>query len=357
MKIIQKIFQIYFITKTKKYKKKDLDSLHIKENDTFLVISNTALGDTLLSTPAIKSLKRSFPQCKIVALIHKNYIPLFENFNYIDKIIPFMGGYKHFFPTIKKIRKLKPKIALIFHGNGPQDIQISVLSGCQYILKTPNNSELKSFLSFDFKKKKQHTIEDRLDLVRKIGGKKIDTTMEIPPLDNKIFLEKYSKFKKYIGFQIGAADTYRMWPIKNFIELAKKIDTQIVLTGIEKEWKSAQKICDEVGNQKVINLCGKSPIEELPYLINNLKLLITNDTGTMHLAIALKTPTISIFPPISLPEGIGAYQDKKIHKIIQNTKNVDIVKLQNTKKKERDSKAMELVSVDEVYNAYLESTK
>ncbi|WP_156922615.1 hypothetical protein [Lebetimonas sp. JH292] len=48
---------------------KSIEYLKINDNDNFVVISNTALGDTLLSTPAIKSLKKSFPNNKIIAVL------------------------------------------------------------------------------------------------------------------------------------------------------------------------------------------------------------------------------------------------------------------------------------------------
>ena len=96
-------------------------------------------------------------------------------------------------------------------------------------------------------------------------------------------------------------------------------------------------------------MCGKCKIEELPYLINNLKMLITNDTGTMHLAIALKTPTISLFSATTA-KGIGAYQDLKIHKTIQKDGSF----IQKLPKKQRDNSAMKLISVEEVYEKYKE---
>lgn len=320
----------------------------------FLVISNTALGDTLLSTPAIKSLKESFPNSKIIALINHKFSPLFENYKYIDKVINFYGGYNKFFTTIKKIKQHKPEMALIFHGNGPQDIQITVMSGCKYILKHPTKTKLKKHLSYDFAKKEQHTIEDRLDLVRKINGKHIYTTMSLPDLTNQNLLRKYQEYNNYIGFQIGAADVYKMWGIDNFIKLAKKIKQynpaiNILITGNKTERNLAKSINKEVN---IINTCGELSIKELPYLINSLKLLITNDTGTMHLAIALHTPTISLFSPTTA-KGIGPYQDMDLHKIIQK----DGSYIQKLPKKKRSNEAMQLISVDEVFEKYLEFIK
>ncbi len=352
-----KLDQIFFDFLTKIYLKKHPNQLkkinHFdKIPKTFLVISNTALGDLLLSTPAIKSLKNSFPNSKIIALINKNYIPLMKNFPYIDEIIPYYGGYKKFFKIIKNIKKYKPSMAFIFHGNGPQDIQIAIFSGCEFILKHPTKSKLKKYLSFDFKKKKQHTIEDRLDLIRKIGANKINTLMEIGDLNNEKYLKQFKKYKNYIGFQIGAADKYKIWPIENFIIIAKyliKKGKKIIITGIDKEFKFGEKIVNECGKENVINMCGKTTIEELPYLIKNLKLLITNDTGTMHLAIALKIPTISLFAATD-PKGIGPYQDLNIHKVVYKDGSF----IQKFPKKQRDNSAMKLINVEDVIKAYKE---
>jgi len=323
-----------------------------KVPDTFLIISNTALGDTILSTPAIKSLKKSFPNSKIIAVLNSKFSPLFKNFKYIDYIIEYNGKYKNFFKTINKIKKERPKVALILHSNSPQDIQLCVLSGCEFILKHPTKTNLKKYLSFDFEKKEQHTIEDRLDLVRLLGAKVIDTTMEIQPLNDEHYKKKYTKYKNFIGFQVGAANEYKMWPIERFIELAKKIlansNENIVITGIKKEWELGEKIVKVCGD-RVVNMCGKCTIEELPYLIKNLKMIITNDTGTMHLAISLKTPTICLFSPTSA-KGIGPYQDLNIHKVIQ--KNGEFI--QKLPKKERDNSAMKLIEVEEVFEKYRE---
>jgi ADP-heptose:LPS heptosyltransferase len=334
---------------------KEIERLQ-KNTKCFLVISNTALGDTILSTPAIKSLRESFPNSKIIAILNKNIIPMFKGYKYVDVIIPFFGGYHKFINTVNIIKTHRPEVALIFHGNGPQDIQLALLSGCSYILKHPTNSNLKKYLSFDFIKKNQHTIEDRLDLVRKIKGGKINTNMNLPVFNDNKLIDKYGEFKNFIGLQIGAADVYKIWPIKHFIKLAEELindddNVRIVITGIKKESYLADMIVR--GNEKhIVNMCGKCKINELPYLIQDLKVLITNDTGTMHLAVALKVPTVSLFSPTS-SSGIGPYQDLNIHEVVQK----DGGYMQKLPKKQRSNQAMELINPSEVFKKYLEKIK
>ncbi|HXX81308.1 MAG TPA: glycosyltransferase family 9 protein [Thermodesulfovibrionales bacterium] len=318
----------------------------------FLVISSTALGDTLLSTPAVKSLRKSFPKARITALLHKNIASLFMHFKYIDKIIPYHGGYKRFFETARKIGEEKPEVCLIFHGNGPQDIAFSVLSGAQFILKHPTKSPYRKYLAYDFEQTHRHTIEERLDLVRKIGGTVIDPVMEIPPLIDRRKREKIARLVGdggiLIGFQIGAADRYKMWSPEKFIGLARLIarrhpGVKILLTGVAGERVLARKIVAACGGIAVSNICGKLAVDELPYLLERLNLLVTNDTGPMHLAFALGTPTVALFSPTDFMT-IGPYHAKGPYKVVYKPPPCD----KCTTKKCKKPICMEQISEEEV---------
>lgn len=320
------------------------------EPGTILAVANTALGDLLLCTPALQSLRSSFPNAKIAVLIHRRYIPLFEKCSYIDTIVPYHGGYRRFFSTVMTLRRLRPDTALIFHGNAPQDIQLCALSGATYLLKHPTRSPLRRLLSVQLPGKKQHTIEEKLDLVRAIGGKKLTTRMAIGPMRNKSAEKKFAPFKDAVGFQMGAADRYKMWPVEYFAEIAKRIldqypDRKIVLTGIASEKYLGEELMKLCPDSRIHNLCGDTSIEELPYLLKSLSVLLTNDTGTMHLAIALEVPTLSLFSA-TLAELIGPYQDRHLHRVIQK----DGLDIQKLPKKKRDNRAMKLITVDNVWS-------
>ena len=146
----------------------------------------------------------------------------------MDNVILYHGGYKKFFLTLRAIRKARPEAVLIFHGNGPQDIAFSVLGGANIILKPPTKYfRHKKYLSAEQSQKKQHTIEDRLDLVRMTGGMTIETTMEIPAIEDAEKQRIIDNFigldSELVGFQLGAANIYKMWPVENYIKLAQQI--------------------------------------------------------------------------------------------------------------------------------------
>ena len=330
--------------------KMEYNELKGHQLNSILVFSNTALGDTLLSTPAIKSLKDSFPNARITLFIHKNIYPLLEGVEYIDNFVIYHGGYKKFFATVMQLRHLKADAALLLHSNGPQDIPMAIMSGAKILLKTPTKSSYKHYLSYEFAKKEQHTIEDRLDLVRSIGAEKLSTRMLLP--------QRYHEHKTreilsgdaiVIGFQPGAANIYKMWPIENFKELANMIlaeypNAVIAVTGSKKEHKLDEAI-KEANSERIINFCGKFSIESLPKLISEMDVLVTNDTGTMHVAIALGVPTVSMFAG-SDPKMFGAYQDGGKHSIIFEDGHPLIVGIAKAK---RNNDGMQMITVDKVF--------
>ena len=320
-----------------------------------LVVSNTGLGDTILGSPAIKSLRKSFPELQITFLINKSMYPLYKDFKYVDDFILFSTGIINQLKIIKQIRKRKIDTIFLLHSNGPEDIFFSILGGASTILKMTDDAHhpYRNIFLNASNTKHQHVIEKKLDLVRLYEPSILDTKMEISSYYKNRKIEKLSinTHTIIIGFQVGAQDSYKIWPIEKFIALAQKLDKtfqiQIVLLGASAlEGKLTEKFVKEVNaKQEIINICCKTSIESLPTYIENLDLLITNDTGTLHLAIALKVKTISLFGPTD-SKIYGPYQDLDLHTVIQKDGNF----VNDRPKKKRTQEGIDLIQVDEVFS-------
>lgn len=323
-----------------------------------LVFSTTALGDTLLSTPAIASLRQSFPDARLTLFMHRHMAPLFEGLESVDAVVLYHGGFRRFVRTVLALRKVRAEAALLLHSNAPQDIPLAVLSGARIILKPPTRSEYRRYLSWQFAPKAQHVIEERLDLVRRLGGKRLTTRMSLPSRyaahRPDMLAPALRGARKIIGFQPGAANLFKMWPAENFAALADRLTqalegVEIVITGSRKERPLARRIADSCATSHIHDYCGNFAIRELPFLVREFDVLVSNDTGTMHLAVALGVPTLCLFGP-TLAELIGPYQDLDKHRVIQKTgENIDGIP-----KKKRTDSAMRLITVDEVFQAVLE---
>lgn len=295
-----------------------------------LVVSNTGLGDTILSTPSIVSLRKSFPKINITFLVDKKMFPLFEEFEYVDDFLLYSSGLISQLKIVRELRKREIDTIFLFHSNGPEDIFFSILSGARNILKMTDktNHDFQTLFCNTPNLESKHDIEKKLDLVRVFNPSIIEKKMMISnsaQCKNVLFKKNYDL--KYIGMQMGAKDSYKIWPLDNFIGLADKLNSKFnnlrfVLLGSSNHERSMAEKFEKsiIDKNSVINLCGKSKVNDLPCLINDLDILLTNDTGTLHLSIALGKDSISLFGPTN-PDEFGPYQDLHKHTVIRTGKS------------------------------------
>ena len=161
--------------------------IHIKKQSNtnifqnILVVSNTGLGDTILSTPSIISLRKSFPDLKITFMVKKSHSPLFEKFEFVDDLILYSSGFLNQIKIIFNLKRKKIDTIFLFHSNGPEDVFFSILCGAKNIFKMTDNH------NHDFKKiflnkannLCQHDIEKKLDLIRFYSPTYTSTEMKI----------------------------------------------------------------------------------------------------------------------------------------------------------------------------------
>ncbi len=313
-----------------------------------LVFANTALGDTLLCTPALKVIRDNWPQARIVFFVHQRYRELFADHEDIDVLIPYAGGWHGFLPTLMRLRRQRPDVALLLHSNGPQDVPTAVLSGARIVLKPCSRSEWSHWLSARLPERAQHVIEDKLDTLRQLGARISTTRMQ--PGQRHLSARLAGDGWRHIGLQMGAANVYKCWPVESFTALARRLletpQLRIHLLGSANEAALAQQLAESLGHPPELSMdCGRYRIAELPAALRQLDLLISNDTGPMHLGIALGVPTLCLFAATD-PARIGPYQDLDRHRVIFEP-GLDVQKLA---KKERSDVAMRRISVDTVYN-------
>lgn len=320
-----------------------------------LVVSNSGLGDTILSTPAIISLRESFPDVSITFMVNKKMYLLFKGFEYADDFVLYSSGFFAQVGMVRQLRKKKIDTVFLFHSNGPEDIFFSILSGAKNILKMTDNTnhEFGDIFLNQPNTIVQHDIEKKLDLVRLFDPNSVSKSMRIP----EHFYHTQAGFNRvegevYLGLQMGAQDVYKMWPVENFIELVKLLEQRyaninfVLLGATAYEQDLASQFVAGLNHpDNVVNLCGTSPIQDLPGIVNNLDLLVTNDTGTLHLAVALQKKTVSLFGPTN-SKIFGPYQDLELHQIIQ----VDGEFVNNKPKKLRGQEGMRLITQEVVAN-------
>lgn len=345
----------------KKFDKRETSLRYFNPDEvrSILVVSSTAIGDTLLATPAIRAIRERYPKAKIIAHFNVKNMELFENNPHIDGIIPYWGGWKKFFKTIREFRKHKFDVAVILHGNEPQATPMAYLGGARFIVKVPNSNKFRFLLSNSNKIYRwedfSHGVEARLKSAELIGCKIIDKRMVLPTLkEGDVFIEGFLRQNnvknsdRIIGFQVGASTVNRMWPPERFIDLGKKIlnsyeNIKIVITGSPNEFNYCKRIAQGIGENTIVS-AGRIPLKYIASLVKKFTLLVTGDTGIMHVAIAVGTPIVGLFAA-SDPDRSGPYYDRDKHLIIKKNRAC----IQCKGRKCKSSKCMERISINEVF--------
>ena len=336
--------------------------IEMKDVSNILVMSNTAIGDTLFATPAINLLRKNYPDKNIIALLSPKNYELFKTNPNIDEIITYRGKWGNFLQVAFKLRAKNIDLTFIFHSNEPQATPLAFLSGSKYIIKIPNDKNEFNFLHYNppiAPQLDEHFINRRLKQLSYIGIDEQSYQMEIYPLTSWYSeVDKVLKDNvKYIGIQIGASTISRMWLIERWIDLVNRlldydINLQVVLTGSESDRQLTDKVENSIQNQRVLNMAGVLDLCSAAALIDRLDLLITPDTGPLHIAAAVKTPTIAISVAGNSVESNPI--DKEIpHVFIQKP----ITCSPCLDKRCKNATCMEQISTEEVLSAVIQTLK
>lgn len=305
----------------------------LKPKDTFdpkriytsiVIYSTTALGDLMFNTPAIRAIKERYPHAFITLVSSVKNKSMVEKCEYFSEVVYWDQKVKDLFQISWKIRKQRPQLAILLHSKLPYDVLSAAIAGCEYVIRdnySPQPMGMELWLSDYSKAFTGHLIERKLKLVSVLGCDTRDTSMFVPAPFTPI---KKDFSRKIIGFQMGASEPHRCWPVIRYVELAKKLlasnhQYEIALIGTSLELQLEQDFLSKLSDEeksRTISYVNKTNLPQLLAQIDNFDVLVTGDTGPMHLAVALKTKTVCLFATAE-PKFTGPFQDEDLHCIIK----------------------------------------
>lgn len=286
------------------YKYVSLFSKHAPDRTSFLIVSTTGLGDTLWATPAIRALRQTYPSASIYCLTSPLGAQVLKNNPHLTKIVVLgKPTLISLFSLLLKLGGKKWSSALIFHASQRAVFPlVTLLRPAELIGSAELNKGLDFLFTHLVDKREEHEIERRLRLVGAVGGK-VDG---LPTLEIALGQKEKEKAATVlrskgmvVGLHPGAKDKFKQWPPEHFIKLGnllkEYLGCEIVVSGSRNERQLVQKIQSGIPGAHAV---GEGlTIQELAAFLQTLSLLITNDTGPLHLALAVQTPTLSLFTP------------------------------------------------------------
>ncbi len=284
----------------------------LKTFNNILIVRTDRIGDVVLTTPAIKALREQYPTARISILVASATFDLVNGNPYVDEILvdDRPGAHKGLLGFWRLIRELRSKrfdLAVIFHTKRRTNMA-AALASIPYRLGYKNNKfgfllshPLKDVRHFGQK----HEAEYCMDVLKVIG-------IENNGLDIFVPLQKEAegwvhdwmrdnnlKPHEFIVIHPGSSDIAKCWPTANFAllmdRLAEKYALKIVLIGSFQTAPVADEIIKLAGKAALINLTGKTSLAQTVSLLRQARLLISNDSGPVHIAAGVGTSVISLF--------------------------------------------------------------
>jgi ADP-heptose:LPS heptosyltransferase len=269
-----------------------------------LIINFGQLGDVILSLPAFRAVRVKFPKAKITAMVGKSGKEAIELSRYTDDVIavdraelrrrnPVWSVFQ-IFKLVADVRRRKFDFVIDLVSYYETN-QLGFVSGAKWRLYRNRESRSLDFLSNfrpkpPLQDKTKHATDQMLDVLKPLGIENADRFIHInPPKEDLEFVEKFlgakiDKTKRLVGIFPGAGHASRRWRVENFAELSKllmrdeRLQTIVFLGPEEAGWR--EKIEGEFPAQNVI--LDKLTLPQLAAAMSRLEVLISNDTGAMH---------------------------------------------------------------------------
>jgi len=324
-----------------------------------LVITMNRAGDTIASIPVFRAIKESLPQSHLTAFANSYIQDILERIDGLDNLVIYEKG-SSFFQRAKAARKLHSRqfdLAVdltcdyTFEGG-----LWAYLSGAKY--RVGYNTNQRGFLfnrPVKHDKKNVPAVDEILSILKSMNLETRDKSLRLSASTEaketiKLLLREkgIKKGDLLIAIHPGGHYPTQRWLMERFAELAdrliKKYGAQIILIGGPKEEELATEIKKNMSNTPLIFL--SQPVKNLLALIQTCHLLICNNSGPLHLAVALDTPTVSTMGP-TIPERWWPYGDK--HIVIR--KNLSCMPCEEGSCRLKTHDCMRLISVDEMLQA------
>ncbi|MBW1712480.1 MAG: glycosyltransferase family 9 protein [Deltaproteobacteria bacterium] len=272
-----------------------------------MLYQNTALGDALFATPALRAVRKTFPQAHLALVCRSRHAPLMALNPHLDELLIYRGKAKSFRPLVRALKRGQFEVAVILHGNDPETLPLLWTGRVGSIVGPAGTRfEFLQSLTLPPPNRTQHVVDHRLMLVQAIGAKPQGRHLE-QPLDQNTL----TWAQAFIGDNLpgqgpaviiapGASSPHKRWPAERFAKVAQVLQdrhkARIIILTTAKESPLADRIVSGLsGPWWAAN--GRLDLLQVAGLMAVSRLVLANDSGLYNLGQALRIPTLSLGGP------------------------------------------------------------
>lgn len=282
-----------------------------------LVVRYSSIGDIVLTTPVVRCLKQQLDgNVEIHYLTKKSYRSLLENNPYITKVHTIEKNNSE---VAEQLKNEGFHYIIDLHKN-LRSKGISRKLGTLHF--TFDKLNVKKWLLTNFKINTLpdiHIVDRYFEAVKPLGvendGKGLDFFLTEKDIVTNL---PETHNNGYVTIAIGAQFATKCLSTSKLVELCNLIQQPIILAGGKEDEQKANEIISQSSNKNIYNACGKYSINQSAFIIKNSQILITHDTGLMHIGAALGVNIISIWGNTVPAFGMYPYLSKEKYVVIEN---------------------------------------
>jgi len=309
--------------------------IEIGKDARILCFTCAGIGDTLTDSVVFKALRETYPEAHLAAVVHRRRRLLLEHNPYVDQIFLFHKGPVAFWKLQKELVAAGPWNAILqLRGNDPEPRCLSFMVDPNVTVSVPNMTRLGYLCGHHVEQPDwdaTHGVEQTLRLARYIGA----TTSEphlvyaVHDEDRDRLGEKLRRMllgqKPRLVLQLGGGRraSWRDWPIERYAELirlcARELDADLFILGGADQQKRLEELDRHFAraSKPYHPLVDKLTLAESAALLAGARVLVSTDTGIMHLGFAVGTRVVAVVHCNNPANRVGPYCYGNRHRVVQ----------------------------------------
>lgn len=257
------------------------------------------LGDVVMALPLLRAIRAGRPDAEIVLVAKKQFLPLLERWAVADRVHALPPHGPGYFAHFRRLRAEFPDVWLLFTNSLRGDLE-AWCTGCRQRFGIVRAGKARPLLSHayrvpaDFDERTHHLLELWENFLRHFG-------LLAPPDRTPLSTpgSQTATPRQIIGLIPGSENTpAKRWPVAHWRALIEALPGErFVIFGTPNDAPIAAAVAAGFAPERVTDLAGKTDLNAFADRLSACRVLVTNDTGGMHLANALGVPLVGLFGP------------------------------------------------------------
>lgn len=293
-----------------------MQAVRLGEISRVLVLNRNHIGDCLLTTPLLRSIKRRFPSAHVAVSVPESNQDLLVTNPHVDEIVirPRLNNWGAKFGFAFQVRERGYDLVISLQEKSlfyAWATAYAALGRDKPITAALDHPRTRAFYEYNVRpiRSEQHEVYKYLDIAAILGcPRERSPVLELQPtpaarerVDRFLTSRGIDGDARFIGINPGGTKPDKRWPVERFAEVADRLYEELgiptMVFGGPSDHEMAMEIDRRMTSHRPLVVAGRASLGDTAALMERCQFLVTGDTGPMHMAVALAVPVVALFGP------------------------------------------------------------